>query len=185
MQARSTPEKPEADGPAIEAGRRPIVKMSYAVGDARLAAAQWAVKLGAGPFFVKSHIPLTDFSTLDTVLDHTSAFGQWGPIMVELMQIHAVSPPSVAEFLVRPGLHHVTWFAESLAAESERLEHMGWPLLLIGATTTGTTFAFHDARSDLGHLIQIYERTIAVRKNYANVKHASENWDGMDPVRET
>ncbi len=166
-------------------GSRSIVKVAYAVPDSRAAAAQWAERYGAGPFFVKSHIPLAEFPEPGFVFDHTSAFGRWGNVMVELLQIHEVRPAAVERVLVSPGFHHVTWFADSVAAETDRLVRMGWPEVLTASTATGTRFTFHDARADLGHLVLIYERTPGVVKNYATVEQAARNWDGQDPVRET
>jgi hypothetical protein len=48
-----------ATAPA-QPGTRSIVKMAYAVEDVRSAAAGWSARLGAGPFFVKDHISMSD-----------------------------------------------------------------------------------------------------------------------------
>jgi hypothetical protein len=159
-------------------GARPIVKIAYTVTDAAGSAAHWFEAVGAGPFFVKSHIPVAPADGV--VFDHSSAFGRWGDVMVELMQIHAVEPSSAAKALMTLGVHHVTWFADSLESESGRLEALGWPVVLTATTAGGVTFRFHDARQDLGHLVEIYERSPA---HYAMVEGAAHDWDGQDPVR--
>jgi hypothetical protein len=51
-------------------------------------------------------------------------------------------------------------------------------------TSDGTAFAFHDARSELGHHIEIYEPTVHLRSFYAMVREASIGWDGDAPVRD-
>jgi hypothetical protein len=168
----------------VRAGERPIVKVCYGVEDARAAAARWASQIGAGPFFVKDHIPMKA-SPDGLVFDHTSAFGRWGDVMVELMQFHEVLPPAASEVLVTTGLHHVTWFADSLEVESSRLQALGWPVVLRATTAGGVTFSIHDARNDLGHLVEIYERSPGVVANYARVLAASVGWNGTDPVRES
>jgi hypothetical protein len=117
------------------------------------------------------------------MFDHTSAFGRWGNVMVELIQIHEVKPEAAAAHLMRPGLHHVTWFADSLEQESRRLEELGWPKLFSATTSGGVTFTFHDATKDLGHLVEIYERSPRVAANYDRVEAAALGWDGSDPVR--
>jgi hypothetical protein len=156
------------------------VKVCYLVEDVRAAAADWAHRLGAGPFLVLSHIELAPFSDRSIVFDHSSAFGSWGNIMVELMQVHDLQPASLRDDFLRPGLHHVTWFAPSLLEESERLEALGWPVFLSPTTPTGMTFIYHDARAELGHFINIYEKS----DFYLTVKSLAVGWDGSDPVRD-
>jgi Glyoxalase/Bleomycin resistance protein/Dioxygenase superfamily len=168
--------------PAVMGGARPIVKIAYTVTDAAASAAHWFEAVGAGPFFVKSHIPVMTADS-GAVFDHSSAFGRWGDVMVELMQIHAVEPESTAEVLMTLGVHHVTWFADSLEGESRRLEAFGWPVVLTATTAGGVTFQFHDARHDLGHLVEIYEQSPGVVAHYAMVEDAARGWDGQDPVR--
>ena len=164
-------------------GSRSIVKIAYAVDDVRAAAADWAARLGAGPFFVKDHIPMADTHGSEQTFDHTSAFGRWGNVMVELIQIHDVKPEVAAGHLLRPGLHHVTWFADSLEDESRRLVDLGWPKVFTATTAGGVTFTLHDATKDLGHLVEIYERSLRVVANYDQVEAAARGWDGSDPVR--
>jgi Glyoxalase/Bleomycin resistance protein/Dioxygenase superfamily len=163
---------------------RPIVKIAYAVDDARGAALRWATQVGAGPFFIKPHIPIRSFGDGDFGFDHTSAFGQCGGLMIELIEFHRIRPAAAAEILLNPGLHHVTWIADSLEDESRRLELLGWREIFTATTAGGTTFRFHDSRRDLGHLVEIYERSPAVAANYNAVAKAAAGWDGTDPVRE-
>jgi hypothetical protein len=165
----------------VTGGASPVVKIAYTVADAVASASRWFEAVGAGPFFVKSHIPLAPGDGV--VFDHSSAFGRWGDVMVELMEIHVVEPASAAKALMTLGVHHVTWFADSLDGESRRLEALGWPSVLTATTAGGVTFRFHDARQDLGHLVEIYERSPGVAAHYAMVEDAARGWDGQDPVR--
>lgn len=64
-----------------------------------------------------------------------------------------------------------------------RLARLGWPAVLTACTAAGVRYAFHDARTDLGHLVEVYEPTERVRSLYARVALSSEGWDGRDPVR--
>ena len=68
----------------------PPKQIAYAVPDAFEAAKRWVKDFGAGPFFVSEHIPVTDviYRGSRSSFDHTSAYGQWGDIMVELVQDH-------------------------------------------------------------------------------------------------
>ena len=50
-------------------------------------------------------------------------------------------------------------------------------------TLSGTEFAFLDATRELGHFIEIYERSDALLGFYEMVKRAAIDWQGDAPVR--
>jgi hypothetical protein len=143
-----------------------IVQIAYAVDDVHRAAARFAHHHGAGPFVVSEHIAVQPERDGD-VLDHSSAYGQWGAVQVELVHVHAARPAALADALVRPGgVHHVAWFTapgsvgsdgvDGFAFEQQRLHERGWPCVF-AARAGEVRFAFHDARAELGHLVEIYE----------------------------
>jgi hypothetical protein len=163
-----------------------IVQIAYLVDDVQAAALQWADRTGAGPFFVRRHPPLAsvEHRGASALFDHSSAFGQWGSVQVELVQLHDAAPGSLALALGgSPGIHHVACFVHSLEAEQQRLEALGWPALLTARTAGGLTFGFHDSRADLGHLVEVYEPSDRLLRFYAKVAQAASGWDGSDPVR--
>jgi hypothetical protein len=172
-----------ADG--VELGR--IVQVAYAVEDVRAAARRFAEQLGAGPFFVRHHeLPRrVDHRGSDAEFDHSSAYGQWGPVQVELVEIHRAHPASLADVVQRTsGIHHVATFVASIDAEQRRLVDLGWPPVMTAETPSGLRYAFHDARPSLGHLLEVYEPAPGVLRLYAMVAAAAEAWDGTEPVRE-
>jgi catechol 2,3-dioxygenase-like lactoylglutathione lyase family enzyme len=155
------------------------VQLAYLVDDVERAAAQWAERGGAGPFFVRHHIPVSEVEVdgEPAVFDHSSAYGWWGSMMVELVAVH--EPASLA----RPGpLHHVAYFVESFERATAALAGSGWPAVLT-ATGGQTRFAFHDATAELGHLVEIYEGSPRLRSFYDMVREASQGWDGITPIR--
>ncbi len=165
----------------------PPVQIAYAVTDVREAAAQWAERRGVGPFFVIEHIALSDvrYRGAPAAFDHSSAYAQWGAIMVELVCDHTIGPSPVAD-VVGPGgrgLHHVAHFVPSFASASEALVAAGHAEVLYANTSAGLPFAFHDAIATLGHMIEIYEGTPKLRAFYSMVSEAAANWNGLDPVR--
>jgi hypothetical protein len=166
---------------------RPVVQIAYIVPDVRAAAAQWADRVGAGPFFVFDHFELTATHRGEpVVLDHSPAFGQWGAVQVELIQFHALEPAGFAAAFGggRYGLHHLTWFPDDLETEQARLERLGWPCVLDMTAGTGTRALFHDARAELGHFIELYVGTPQIRAHYERVARAAEGWDGSAPIRD-
>jgi hypothetical protein len=160
-------------------------QIAYAVDDVETAAASFAERFAAGPFFVRHHPPFDAIHRGQPgVFSHSSAYGQWGRIQVELVQFGDCAPRSLHDAVhATTGIHHVARFVESLAGEQARLEAIGMPCVMEAITPGGLRFAFHDARAALGHLIEIYEPSAGVLKLYALVADAAVGWDGGDPVR--
>ncbi len=155
------------------------VQIAYAVDDVEHAATAWATR-GVGPFFVREHIEVTNVRIrgLASSFDHSSAYGQWGDLMVELIHQHGGDVPIVGT----AGIHHIAHFVDDFATASAHLTDGGHGEVLYAETTTGMPFAFHDGH-ERGHLIEIYERTALLARFYEMVRTASVGWDGADPVR--
>lgn len=157
------------------------VQIAYAVRDVAAAAARFAASTGAGPFFLNRHIAVTSSRVHGSpaAFDHSSAYGQWGELMVELIEEH--TPAIVAP---ASGVHHVACFVDDTAAAVATCAAQGWPEVLWAETSSGLSFAFCDARSDLGHLVEVYEPRERLLGFYAMVADAARDWDGSRPVRE-
>jgi hypothetical protein len=172
----------------VELGR--IVQIAYDIGDdgdVRAAAARHAARFGSGPFFVQEHIPLAAVAHCGApaTFDHSSAYGQSGGVMVELVRQHHVEPASLRAQLRQrgTGVHHVAYFADDLDREAARLDGLGYPQVMVATTASGLRFAFHDAVAELGHLLEVYQSNDRLAAFYARVAEAAIGWDGRDPVR--
>ena len=163
------------------------VQIAYVVPDAESAAHRWAREFGAGPFFLRRHIPLASVTYRGTpaTFDHTSAYGQWGAVMVELVQDHGIGPSVVRERFApdESGLHHLAYFVDDLDATTVALEGSGHPLACAAAPSRGVRFHFMDATADLGHYLELYERNEHLGAFYDRVAAAARGWDGGEPVR--
>ena len=110
------------------------VQVAYAVRDVVGAARRFAEQTGAGPFFVNEHIELTSARVhgRPAEFDHSSAYGWWGDVMVELVEEH--TPP-----LVTPGsgVHHMAFFVDDTVAAVAACTQQGWPEVLWADTTGG------------------------------------------------
>jgi hypothetical protein len=157
------------------------VQIAYAVDDVVSAAATW-VERGIGPFFVRQHIEVVNARLRGRpgVFDHSSAFAQWGEVMIELIHQH---DGGIDPIVGSSGIHHVAHFIDDFSAASTMLRDSGRPEVLYGETSTGMPFAFHDGLDERGHLIEIYERTPALARFYDMLRAAATNWDGSDPIR--
>ncbi|MEM9609024.1 MAG: VOC family protein [Actinomycetota bacterium] len=149
-----------------------IVQVAYGVADPETAAAEWQQR-GAGPFVVNRHIELAEVlhDGADATLDHSSAYGAWGNVMVELICVHDATPPSLLDGTRSDGtgVHHVAVFAEDLDRAAEEQRMAGRPEVVRAATANGVRFAWFDASATLGHLVEVYERHPLLEGFYARL----------------
>ena len=166
--------------PRIWTMLRGPVQIAYAVEDVVAAAHDW-VDRGAGPFFVRQHIAVSDsrMHGAPAPFDHSSAYGQWGEVMVELICEHHDEDQRIGG---STGVHHMAFFVDDFEATQAALQNRGWDEVLFARAGT-TPFAMHDARAELGHLVEIYHDSAGLTGFYDMVRHASLDWDGTDPVR--
>lgn len=172
---------------AIAARLGSPVQIAYAVPDVQEAARRWALEAGAGPFFVREHIELDDvvYRGEAAQFDHSSAYGQWGSIMVELVQDHG-SLASVIRERFSPnqgGLHHLAFFVDDLDETVNYLVAEGRDVAMSARTRGGVEFHFIDALATHGHMFELYSATDHLRRFYDMVADASVGWTGDDPVR--
>lgn len=164
-----------------------VVQVAYATTDVRAAARRWTELYGAGPFFVRDHVPIrrVTASGEEAVFDHSCALGQWGNVMVELVHHHELAPAVLEEDMRRggTGLHHVACFVDDLDAAVERMTS-GGARVVMDALSNEVRFVFLDPGPEFGHLIELYEETPYLRELYQMVREASIGWDGTESIRE-
>lgn len=163
------------------------MQLAYVVADVVVAARHWAEHHGAGPFFINPHIEVSDVMHRGRPVpfDHSTALGQWGGLMVELLQDHGTGP-SVVRDLYDPGqtgLHHVAQFVDDLDAETARLAALGYPLAQSAVARGITRFHFIDTVEERGHFLELYEPNPQLTATYDRVAEAARDWDGSAPVR--
>jgi len=168
----------------------PVRQLAYKVNDLEAAAATHHRAFGSGPFFVLRHIALaaSHHRGVERPFDHSSAYGQWGSVMVELVVQHNADDSALHEMFPwgsgREGLHHAALFADDLDTEIARFAAEGAPLAQLSVTTGGTAFAFVDTRASLGHMLELYEPTPQLTGFYDFVANAAKVWDGTNLIRE-
>ncbi|PYE12815.1 glyoxalase/bleomycin resistance protein/dioxygenase superfamily protein [Williamsia limnetica] len=164
-----------------------IVQIAYVVDDVRAAAEDFASRTGAGPFFVRRNQVTSALGPDGTAgsFDHSSAYGQWGHTQIEFVEVHSAEPAAFAQTaLVSNHIHHVAIMVSSFGDQQRQFADSGWPAVLTATTPNGNNFAFHDARAQLGHLVEIYEPRPTILALYRRVADAAVDWDGRDPVRD-
>ena len=163
------------------------VQIAYHVPDPERAAREFSIKFGWGPFFLLEHIPLSQclYRGAPASFDHSSAYGQAGELMIELITQHDDSPSVLRDLFAgdQVGVHHIAQFVPELEVALERSRAAGSAVALDARTTTGTRFAMIDESRDLGHMIELYESSADLARFYRFVKRAAEGWDGTEALR--
>lgn len=166
---------------------QPIVQIAYFVNDARAAAQSMHRQYGAGPFFLLERIELAwgEHRGRPQTFVHTSAYGQWGPLMMELVQQDEEGPSPFRDLFApgEQGLHHMAMMVESMPDTYAFCKDAQLEIAARAATANGTEFAFIDTVARQGHMLEVYEGSEALKGFYAMVRKASENWDGSDILR--
>ena len=90
--------------------------VGYVVEDLAAGIERWSTHFGAGPFEVIEHLAFDEvtFRGAPAAYDHSSAFGQWGPVLVELTQVFSAEPPELQTMLGTPGIGHLGFLADDL-----------------------------------------------------------------------
>ena len=164
-----------------------VVQVAYATDDIEAAAEVWVERFGAGPFFVRHHVPVQEatYRGIPGEFDHSSACGQWGSIMLEFVADHTAGP-SVINELYGPGetgLHHLACFVKDLDAATAHYEAAGYSLAATGNAYGSTRFHYIDTLADRGHFTELYEPRDQLIRFYEMVAAAARGWDGSDPLR--
>ena len=127
---------------------RTVSHFSYSVVSIERAVHYWSSALGAGPFFVLEHMNFdwAEHRGKPCTFDHSAAFGQWGPIAIELQQVHAgTAPATLTELLIpspSPVINHVAYITPTPEEDSAQLSAGGCALPApLAAGMVGIRFA--------------------------------------------
>jgi hypothetical protein len=152
---------------------RSLHHVGYWVEDLNSALKQWGQDLGVGPFQLVPHIAFESFVLVvdgehyrDVVFDHSAAFAAWGPVVVELSQIHAIDDRLAAAYgsgAAGPAgvVSHVSWVVPDVEQESARLARLG--CRLINTARSGPiSVAWHDGGPLFPHPIEVHQHNDAI-----------------------
>lgn len=160
--------------------------IGYVVDKLRSGVTRFAAATGAGPFYAMEHIVFDEvtYRGEPAVYDHSSAFGQWGPILVELTEVHDAEPAGLANALVKPGggVGHVGWLADSLESDVARLQASGLGPFHTGRTGPASA-VWLDGGEVFGHPVEVLQRRDELLRFYQMVREAATGWDGSEPYR--
>ncbi len=166
--------------------------LGYWVDDLDAAVDRAIRTLGIGPFAVHRHVDFQAFTLADgtevtdpAYFDHTAAFAAWGPVVLELCDVHTIDPSLAEAYGIRSGeqgLGHVSWVVEDLEAESARLEELGCSLIHT-ASSGAVNVAWHHGGTLFPHPIEVHRAGPPILGMHARLAALADGWDGTDPLR--
>jgi catechol 2,3-dioxygenase-like lactoylglutathione lyase family enzyme len=168
------------------AGAFAIHHVGYVVEDLRAGVERFAAAFGAGPFLAIEHMEFDEvtFRGEPAAYDHSSAFGTWGPLLLELTVIHDAEPAGLREALTPAdgGLGHLGIVVDSPASAAEELAAAGCRPFHTGRTGPAEAI-WLDGGELFGHPVELLRRGPGLLEFYDRVRAASVDWDGSEPLR--
>lgn len=161
---------------------RPLHHIGYWVDDLEEAAWHMHRDLGIGPFAHAPHITFASFEmpgregAID--FDHSAAFAAWGPIVVEIGQVHTIDDDLATAYGVRTGaISHVSWLAPDLPAERARLTESGCELINT-AQTGPVSVEWLTGGALFDHPIEVHRDSEFMRGMHARLVAHATAWNG-------
>ena len=167
----------------------PIRQVAYFCADIRAAALAHHRQFGSGPYFVADNIPLAAsvHRGVEQPFDHSSAYGQWGEVMIEFVQQNNPGPSAMRDLYPegsgRWGLHHVALWVDDVDAAAARLAEEGFPTAQRSVMSDGFVFAFADTSAAYGHMTELYAPLPQLTEFYALVAEAARSYRGGDIIQ--
>jgi len=168
--------------------------LGYWVDDLDAAVERAIRTLGVGPFAVHRHVAFEAFTLADgtavtdpAYFDHTAAFAAWGPVVLELCDVHSIDPALAEAYGIVPGgptsaLGHVSWVVEDLEVESARLEDLGCALIHT-ASSGAVNVAWHRGGPLFPHPIEVHRAGPPILGMHTRLATLAKDWDGTEPLR--
>jgi hypothetical protein len=163
-----------------------VRQIAYFCADVRAAALAHHAQFGSGPYFVADNIPLARavHRGIERPLDHSSAYGQWGEVMIEFVQQNNPGPSPFHDLFPegsgRYGLHHLAVWVEDVDAALASFATAGSPTALRAEMKDGFVFAFADTSAVYGHMTELYAPVPALTGFYKMVADAARDYRGGD-----
>lgn len=138
--------------------------------------------VGIGPFAHAPHIAFAEFEmpgrTGAIDFDHSAAFAAWGPVVVELGQVHTIDDELAERYGVRTGaVSHVSWLAPDLLAERVSLAESGCELINTAQTGPVSVEWLTGGRL-FDHPIEVHRDSEFMRGMHARLAARAAEWDG-------
>jgi hypothetical protein len=164
-----------------------IRHLGFVVADLEAEAHRWARELGVGPWLVSEF----DLPGEEPTAHLVTAYAQWGPLQIELMEQRNAAPSCFLGHLgegERSRLHHLCTYTETLDDDLARLQAAGYAVeLSFGlrpeAEPDPSRFAIVRSPLGPGTYHELTHPGTFVRAQSDAVRDAAAGWRGERPVR--
>lgn len=155
-----------------------INQVAYYVEDIEKAAKAHGSLFGSGPFFfIDSMKPAkTLFHGEEIELEMALAYGAYGDLQIELIQVLSKDPNVYTEF-GHYGFHHFSTWVDDFDGALKDFADAGFKPSQIMESGAGLKIAYVDCREVWGHYVEIHNPQSAM--NILNQK-LTEAWDGNE-----
>jgi hypothetical protein len=154
-------------------------QISYYVKDLEEAARTHSALFGSGPFFYMDPVTNTvDYRGREIELTMQTAFGQFGDLQIELVQVLSEANP-YAE-LGRYGFHHFSNWEDDFDGALKEFANAGFEPLFTMTSGGGLRVAYIDCMKVWGHYVEIHN---PIEGFWGMVAAAAKDWDGTDVWR--
>ncbi|OYU07303.1 MAG: hypothetical protein CFE47_11700 [Pseudomonas sp. PGPPP1] len=158
-----------------------IMQQAYLVDDLDSSIEEW-LALGVGPFFVSRHPKYKTqvYRGQPIESDFSAAFAYSGDIQIELIQLHDDGPSAFKEFLQNQGfgVHHVGVLTDSISADIEALELLGYSLVQRMMSAIDIETAFMSIPHKCGATLELIQRSPTLDAGFGMMKQITQSWDG-------
>jgi hypothetical protein len=163
-----------------------IMQLGYVVDDVARTAAEWAQRVGAGPFYVLDRLAMDRyyFRGVRTDVELSLAFGYWGGVQVEL-----ICPLNDGDTLYRQALrsgagklNHCATVVKDIDGLLTR-HGLHDRVVQSGQMPTGLKFVYLEEYLPGGLHLELIEAQDSTLAAFAGMQAVSRRWDGRDPVR--
>jgi hypothetical protein len=163
--------------------------LAFHSADVRQSALAHSKLYGSGPFFVFDNLGATvSRQGKELRANYHAAFGYWGNILIEFVQLESTSDPFLKQLHTapdgRPFFHHAGLVVEDLDQTVQHFSSAGFEeIVRLRFEMTGAVIALVDTRPFVGHLTEIHVNNPLLAGLEKMIVDATADFDGSDPVR--
>ena len=168
----------------------PIRQVAYVVPDIDAAMTAWIEQMGTAPFLVHRELsPFSNYRFRGKTADApviSVAFAQLGDLQLELMQQHGSTPSIYREALEHgnAGLHHYALLTEDFDKAFPSLLSSGMEAVVECGDPSIGRMSYMASNRIPGLVLELIEWHERVRPYFEGSVHATEAWDGKNPIIE-
>ncbi len=167
-------------------------QLAWVVADIDAAMDHWSRVLGVGPWFYKPHVGVTRFrhqgreaASPAELPDLAIAFANSGALQLELIMQRNDAPSMYRDFLRQhgPGMQHIAFWTEQFDAQVQQLLDAGYTEGHAGQVGGRGRFGYYVHAAMPGSVIEVSEQSGGKAEFFRQIREASADWDGHDPIR--